>query len=76
MTPYLARAAAQALSTNVYVTLTGDWLSEETGNRGADEHALAPSAYLDSVAPDTILARVRGHAETAKTRRRATRPAT
>ncbi|MET7426863.1 hypothetical protein [Dactylosporangium sp. NPDC005555] len=58
---HLARAAAQALSTYVYITLTGDWLSEETGNRGADEHALALSSYLDSVAPDTILARVRCH---------------
>ncbi|MET7396840.1 hypothetical protein ABZS66_25490 [Dactylosporangium sp. NPDC005572] len=56
---YLARAAAQALSTYVYITLTGDWLSEETGNRGADEHALALSSYLESVPPDTILARVR-----------------
>lgn len=59
---YLARAAAQALSTYVYITLTGDWLSEQTSNRGADEHALALSSYLDSVAPDTILARVRCHA--------------
>lgn len=59
---HLARAAAQALATYVYITLTGDWLSEETGNRGADEHALALNAYLESVAPDTILARVRCHA--------------
>jgi hypothetical protein len=59
---YLARAAAHALSTSVYLTLTGDWLSEQTGNRSADEHALALSAYLESVAPDTILARVRCHA--------------
>ncbi|GIF22706.1 hypothetical protein BJ973_003028 [Actinoplanes tereljensis] len=59
---HVARAAAQALSTYVYITLTGDWLSEETGNRGADQHALALSSYLASVAPDTILARVRCHA--------------
>jgi len=59
---YLARAAAQALSTYVYITLTGDWLSEDTGNRGADEHASALSSYLESVAPNTILARVRCHA--------------
>ncbi|WP_426508687.1 hypothetical protein ACPPVO_59190 [Dactylosporangium sp. McL0621] len=58
---YLARAAAQAMSTYVYITLTGDWLSEETGDRGADEHALALSSYVDSVAPETILARVRCH---------------
>lgn len=59
---YLARAAAHALATYVYITLTGNWLSEETGNRGADEHALALSSYLESVAPDTLLARVRCHA--------------
>jgi hypothetical protein len=59
---YLARTAAQALSTYVYITLTGDWFSEETDNRGADEHALALNSYLESVAPDTILARVRCHA--------------
>ena len=52
----------QALSTYVYLTLTGDWHSQETGNRGADRHALALNAYLESVPPDTILARVRCHA--------------
>jgi hypothetical protein len=59
---HLARAAAQALSTYVYLTLAGDWLSEDTDNRGADTHALALSSYLKSVTPDTILARVRCHA--------------
>jgi hypothetical protein len=59
---YLTRAAALALSTYVYITLTGDWLSEETSDRGAGEHAQALSSYLDSVAPATILARVRCHA--------------
>jgi hypothetical protein len=59
---HLARAATGALATYVYITLTGDWLSEETDDRGADAHAAALNAYLDSVAPDTILARVRCHA--------------
>ncbi|MER7274672.1 hypothetical protein ABT369_09465 [Dactylosporangium sp. NPDC000244] len=59
---YLARAAVRALATYVYITLTGDWLSEATGDRGADEHAQALNSYLESVAPDTILARVRCHA--------------
>jgi hypothetical protein len=59
---HLARAAARALSTYVYVTLDGDWLSEETGDRGADVHAAALLDYIDSVAPATILARVRCHA--------------
>lgn len=57
---HLARAGARALSTYVYITLTGEWFSEETGD--ADQHALALSSYLESVAPDTILARVRCHA--------------
>jgi len=59
---HLARADVHALSTYAYLTLTGDWLSEETDNRGADHHALALTSYLESVAPDTILARVRCHA--------------
>ncbi|MFB9446808.1 hypothetical protein Dvina_24075 [Dactylosporangium vinaceum] len=59
---HLALAAAHALSTYVYVTLAGDWCSETTDDRGADEHALALNVYLDSVSPDTVLARVRCHA--------------
>ncbi|WP_433041111.1 hypothetical protein [Dactylosporangium sp. CS-033363] len=59
---HLARAAAQALSTYVYVTLDGDWLSEATGDRGADVHAAALSAYIDAVPPETVLVRVRCHA--------------
>jgi hypothetical protein len=59
---HLARAAAHALSTYAYLTLTGEWLSEETDNRGGDQHALALNSYLESVAPDAILARVRCHA--------------
>ncbi|MDG6107691.1 hypothetical protein Daura_22645 [Dactylosporangium aurantiacum] len=65
---HLAQAAAHALSTYVCITLTGDWLSEETGDRGADEHALALSSYLESVAPDTLVVRVRCHARAGKTR--------
>src|SRR5262249_49380375 len=59
---HLARAAAQALSTYVYLTLTGDWHSQQTGTRGADQHAMALNSYLESVAPYTLLARVRCHA--------------
>lgn len=59
---YLAQAATQALSTYAYITLTGDWLSQDTGNRGADQHAQALNSYLESVTADTILARVHCHA--------------
>lgn len=58
---FVARAEAQALATHAYLTLDGQWLSQDTADRGWDTHVAAMTQYLDALPDDVVIARVACH---------------